>query len=292
MILIGSRALALRAPQLLSRPPLDYDFVCHETDAYEWLYDHGLHKSPVTQEGNKLIVEEHKIEFDLVTPGSSNEMLLDLAMKCGMATKFGHVPDLDLLFTIKSSHKHKKNSVHFLKTFRDYHTLKVAGATVRPEYQEFFKLREKETYNYAHPKLNQPKKMFFDESVVYTYDHDSIHRAVALQDRPAYTFFSKENEEVFSSKRKFYDQDRKIQLNSVVEESAVLAIERSLVPFPGAMSHKQAWLFAFSKVCTSIASGWWRAFAYDEGPEILNLYPADYWNRFETGLANGVVKRA
>ncbi len=292
MILIGSRALKLRAGSLLDREPRDFDFVSYENEAGAWLTNHNRES---VRESSKLISDgSPPVEFDLITPGSSNELLNVLVKsdKDTFETSFGLVPNLDILYTLKSSHKHRKNSPYFWKNLRDYHRMKGAGATVRPEYQAFLKLREKETYTYAHPNLMQGKKDFFDASVQYTYDHDSIHRAVALQDRPAYTYFAKENEEVFSSKTKFYEQSREIQLNSVVEESAVLAIERSLVPFPGKMTPKDAWLYALSKVCTSIASGWWRAFAYDNAPAILQMYPEGYYEKFQLGLASGIVKAA
>ncbi len=292
MILVGSRALKLRAGAILGRDPRDFDFIGHESEVNAWLPRVG---GKQYREGNKIIAEgDTPCEFDLITPGSSNELLNDLVKGDDdtFETSFGLVPNLDLLFTLKTSHRHKKNSPHFWKNLRDYHRMKGAGAKVRPEYQSFLKLREKETYTYAHPNLMQGKKNFFDASVQYTYDHDSIHRAVALQDKPAYTFFAKENEEVFSSKQKFFAQSREIQLNSVVEESAVLAIERSLVPYPGKMTHKDAWLYAFSKVCTSIASGWWRAFAYENAPAILQMYPEGYYENFQAGLARGIVKAA
>ena len=37
MILIGSRALMFRAPQLLKREPKDFDFIAYEDEAIEWL---------------------------------------------------------------------------------------------------------------------------------------------------------------------------------------------------------------------------------------------------------------
>lgn len=290
MILVGSRALKLRAGAVLDRDPRDFDFIGFEPEVEAWLPRVG---GKQYREGNKIIAEgETPCEFELITPGASNELLCDLVAGDSIETSFGLVPSLDLLFTLKTSHRHKKNSPHFWKTLRDYHRMKAAGAKVRPEYTEFLKLREKETYNYAHPNLMQKKTGFFTDNVKYTYDHDSIHEAVALQDKPAYRYFAKENEEVFSSKQKFLEQSREIQLNSVVEESAVLAIERSLVPFPGAMTHKQAWQFAFSKVCTSIASGWWRAFAYENAPAILKMYPEGYYENFQRGLTSGIVKLA
>ncbi len=290
MILVGSRALLLRSSTVLGRTPKDFDFIAYESETSAWLPRVG---GKQYREGNKIIAEgETPCEFDLITPGSSNELLNDLVKGDvdTFETSFGLVPNLDLLFTLKASHRYKKSSPHFWKNLRDYHRMKGAGAKVRPEYVDFMKLREKETYTYAHPNLMQGKKDFFDPSVQYTYDHDSIHRAVALQDRPAYTFFAKENEEVFSSKTKFYQQSRQIQLNSVVEESAVLAIERSLVPFPGKLTPKNAWLFAVSKVMTSIASGWWREFAYENAPAILQMYPEGYEQKFQRGLETGIVK--
>lgn len=288
MILIGSRALALRAPKLLARKPVDFDFVSEYHEADQWIRDNNRIFNRV--EGTKLISTDQNppIEFEIVTSGSSNE-LLESMVDNSMTTPFGRIPNLDTLFTLKSSHKHKKNSPHFWKTASDYHRMKGAGAKILPELHA---LREKESYAaQSHPVLMQGKKDFFkDDGIKYQYDHDSIHKAVALQAKPAYQFFAREGEEVFSSKTKFYDQPLEIQLNSVIEESAVLAVERSLVPFPGAMTHKQAWFFALSKVCTSIASGWWRAFAFDNLPAIVKLYPEGYHEKFIQGLAAGVVK--
>ncbi len=293
MILIGSRALALRAPQLLNREPVDFDFVCFEDEVDPWLAKHGVTGEKYREAGKIIVKGDSICEFDLIATGSSNDLLHSFVYGDSQTARvegFGMLPSLDVLFTIKSAHKHKKNSPYFWKTLADYHRMKSAGAKICNE--EFHRLREKETYNYAHPKLMQGKKSFFDESVKYTFDHDSIHEAVALGDKPAYRYFAKDNEEVFSSKLKFYQQPRQVQLNSVVEESAVLAIERSLIPFPGVLDHKSAWRFAFSKVCTSIASGWWRAFAYENAPEILTMYPSDYWDRFQSGLFRGIVRAA
>ncbi len=72
--------------------------------------------------------------------------------------------------------------------------MKKIGAKVRPEYETFLKLREKETYTYAHPKLNQSKDGFFaDDSIQYQYDHDTIHQSVARFERPAYTYYMKDS---------------------------------------------------------------------------------------------------
>jgi|SRR5579885_1297964 len=302
MILIGSRALALRASQALLRKPVDFDFVCTMEEFENWRSANsekaGTEKVyPVNAlDGSiKKMVAEGKTncEFEIIRPGTSSEMLVQMveADSETIETPFGKVPNFDLLFTLKTSHRYLKNSPHFWKTLVDYHVMKKLGAQVRPEYKDFLKLREKETYTYSHPKLNVNKDSFFaDDNIQYVYDHDTIHESVALYGKPAYTFYMKDGAQVQTDKAKFFACDRKIQLAGVIEESAVLAIERSLVPHPGVKSPEQAWRFALSKVCSSITSGWFREFAYENALEILKLYPEGYWDKFQKDVASGLVK--
>ena len=298
MILIGSRALALRAPRLLMRSPKDFDFICTKEEFDSWM-ETTAHKVKPTKvypecNGKKMIVEGNSnCEFELVQSGTSSEMLVSLVDQdpTTMDTSFGKVPNLDLLFCIKSSHKYLKNSPHFWKTLADYHVMKRYGAKVRPEYEAFLKLREKETYNYSHPKLNQSKDGFFaDDSIQYVYDHDTIHESVARGERPAYTYYMKDGEQVQCDKSKFFALPQEVRINGVIEEAAVLAIERSLVPHPGVWTPEYAWKFALAKVCSSITSGWFRAFAYENAIQILKLYPEGYWEKFQQDVASGKVK--
>ncbi len=298
MILIGSRALALRAPQILMRKPLDFDFVCTQQEFDSWLEQNSAKinakKIYPLMDGKKMIVEGDSIcEFEINVPGTSTEMLLDLVEGSpdSMETSFGDIPSLDMLFTIKSSHKYLKNSPHFWKTAFDYHRMKMLGAKVRPEYEAFLKLREKETYNYAHPKLNVSKDNFFkDDGLQYVWDHDDIHKSVAIYERPAYTYYLKEGAQVDCDKSKFFSISQDLRLAGVVEEAAVLAIERSLVPHPGVWTPEEAWHFALAKVCSSITSGWFRAFAYEHIFEVIKLYPKGYWDKFQKDVDEGKVK--
>lgn len=298
MILIGSRALALRAPRALGgREPKDFDFIGSRADWGQLVAKyHPIREWEISQKKRAMELDGGTIcEIELVERSPSGAAFAEIVESDARstATNFGLVPSLNLLFALKHSHRHLKNSPHFWKTLLDYHRMKDLGATIPEEHRAWLKLREKETYTYAHPKLNQDKKSFFaDDNIKYVYDHDTIHEAVAIGDRPAYRYYMKDGAEVQSDKAKFFACPREVQINSVLEESAVLAIERSLVPFPGHWSTKKAWHFAFSKVCTSIASGWWRAFAYDNAIEILQAFRDDYWQRFERGLEAGLVKRA
>lgn len=296
MILVGSRALVLRAPNLIARSPKDFDFVCTNDEFNSWMEKNSAKINPtkVYPEKNKMIVEgSTNCEFEITAPNTSTQMLIDLVEsdKETIDTPFGKVPNIDMLFTIKSSHKYLKNSPHFWKTMVDYHIMKRAGAVVRPEYQAFLKQREKETYTYSHPKLNQSKDDFFsDANISYVWDHDDIHKSVAIGDRPAYTYYMKDGSEVQCDKNKFFALPQEVRLNGVIEEAAVLAIERSLVPHPGVWTPEYAWKFALSKVCSSITSGWFRSFSYNNCLEVLKFYPNGYWEKFQQDVASGLVK--
>lgn len=297
MILIGSRALYIRAPHLLRRKPVDFDFIATKNEFDIWMKKNSSKINPtkIYQEKNKMIVEgSSNCEFEIIEPNTSSD-LINKAVKNdpnSIDTPFGLVPNLDMLFTIKKSHRYLRNSPHFWKTLLDYHTMKLFGAKVRDEYKDLFKLREKETYWYKHPKLNQSKQNFFaDDQIEYKYDHDTIHQSVARMEKPAYTYYMKDGAEVDCDKNKFFNVvSQEVRLNGVVEEAAVLAIERSLVPHTGVWTPEYAWRFALSKVCSSITSGWFREFAYENALDILPRYPEGYWEKFQEDVKTGLVK--
>ena len=286
------------------RAPLDFDFVCTKQEAFAWLEKNSA-KIEITKEpyyesfggvaARKLIVEANTpIEFELIEPGNTSEIIQQLVENNSesIETPFGWVPTFDLLFTIKKSHRYLKNSPHFWKTLADYHIMKRLGAKVRPEYETFLKLREKETYYYKHPKLNVSKDQFFaDDGLQYEVEHDDIHESVKRYDKPAYLYYMKDGEQVLTDKAKFFTCAREIQLAGVVEEAATLAIERSLIPHPGVWTPEFAWKFALAKVCSSITSGWFREFAYENALEILKLYPNGYWEKFQQDRADGKVRQ-
>lgn len=298
MIIIGSLALKMRAPYLLDRNPADTDFICTFDEYNHWLAENDQDIIETIHLENKFIVKKvsGNYEFDICNNNSS-QVFSELVATDKETFKFKNnylLPNLDLLFALKASHRFKKNSVHFWKNLFDYHRMKDAGAKIRPEYQEFFKLREKESYAYKHPNLSVSKKDFFSEvhGVQYQYDHDSIHAAVAHFEKPAYTYYAKDNEEVKSDKAKFFALPEEYRLWGAIEESCVLALERSIIPYPGVLSLKKAWTVAFSKVCTSITSGWFREYCYENAMNIIPMYPENYYNQFKIGLEKGIIKNA
>ena len=200
----------------------------------------------------------------------------------------------NVCYTLKMSHRYLKNSPHFLKTMHDIHILRSYQCEIPDVLKEWFKERERETYFYKHPKLNQKKDDFFnpDDGVIYKYDHDSIHQAVALFDRPAYTYYKDDQAEVWCSSEKFFNLQEEIRLAGVYEESAVLALERCLIPFDFNPSPTQAFKKALEKVCTSITSGWFRKYAWENYYKVYEMHrndPMKFVDNFYRGLKEGVV---
>lgn len=319
MLLIGSRALVANNPELEGiRKCVDWDFICTIEQFTAW-HKHNredLQFAVPTQQGKYYHARDKdgmNYEFELAWPGTTAETLLNAygLLDFKWKAEIGPVPALNTdLLLIKLSHRYKRNSPHFLKTMSDIKFLREKvekqgyGYWInREDNAALLKAREAESYTYAHPKLNVTSKDFFTgDGVNYVYDHDSIHEAVALlrnmvdfednwddcEPMPAYTYYMKDGSEVMTSKEKFFAVDERIRLYGVYEESCVLALERSQIPHglgkEGGPSARWSFEMALMKVCTSITSGWFREYAWENYQKVLDLYNElgenDYIERF------------
>jgi hypothetical protein len=307
MLLIGSHALKYYIPDMPTTNRFkDFDLICtyEEFDKFAKYNATKLRECYPIDSGKKMIVKTEScvIEFEIAWPGSTGEELLNYFKNKEQywdtfSTPFAdfevRIPKLNSLFALKMSHRFLKNSPHFLKTMRDIQLMKANGASISDDLKDWFKRREKETYNYKHPNLNQGKAGFFNknEGVTYVYDHDSIHVAMAQMEKPAYEYYKGDTAEVFCSKQKFFDADEMVRLYGVLEESYVLALERSQVPFSKKVSPEWSFFKALEKVCTSITSGWFRAYAWDNYDKVVSLYDPNYVNKFWDAVEKGIVKK-
>lgn len=304
--MIGSNALRMYIP--LVRKSKDYDIIGTYDDVVKYVErimrgaflggEEPYSFYPINS-GKKIIARRGTliIEAEIAWPGSTAEKLLNIIKsdsKTYNDTNYYNclIPSLDVLYMLKMSHRFLKDSPHFLKTMEDIWEMRCSNAKIREEHMEFFKEREKETYTYSHPKLNQDKKNFFSgDGIKYMFDHDSIHESMKLMERPAYTYFKPENSEVWCSKEMFFECDEEIRINAVLEESLVLALERSQIPFPKTKpinSFKKA----LEKVCTSITSGWFREYAWDHYDDVMLKFDkvrSDYVEKFWKDVESGIV---
>ena len=288
MLTIGSHALSHYTD--VKRVMRDSDFIAYADDVYAFV--RSLKRSNLLKtarpfnEGKKFFVEDNFgriYEFEIAWPDSSAEELLKLCKVHGGETPV--IPSLNVLYALKMSHRYLRNSPHFKKTHSDIMLMRSLGAAIDDSLTDWYKRREAETYNYAHPKLNVSKSDFFNgDGVEYVYDHDVIHEVMAHLGAPAYTFFKDDQAEVFCSKSKFEAQPLKTRLYAVLEETQVLALERSQIPFDYKHDPRKSFDMAHEKVCTSITSGWFREFAWEHYSHVQAMYEDDYVSRFRAAM--------
>lgn len=276
MLLIGSKALKQHCPDFRNGP--DSDFMAYENEVIDFANSLGVCKIIKTNYNHVKFTKGNDIyEFELIQPNTSSEIIVK-----NHANSNKSVADLDTLLLLKMSHRYKKNSVHFLKTMRDIQYLRKAGAKIADN--KLLKMRERETYNYNHPNLNQNKASFFTDTIPYQYDHDSIHRTVAIADKPAYLSYLKDDAEVACDKSKWDRLPERIKLNGVTEECYVLALERSIIPFK--TDPYKAFLKSLEGVCTRITSGWFREYAWENYDNVIANYDPSFVHKFHNALNN------
>lgn len=321
MLLIGSQAMKTYFEDY--REPRDTDIIATYDEFNQWVKNRKANENDIVRcvplSGNKFHVRTKdgwNYEFEIAWEGSSAAMLLNqYQMGDDQAL---HIPMLYDLLMLKESHKYLKNNPHFLKTMGDIQMMRqelqissVMEGIGKWEL-EFFRKREEETYTYKHPKLDVSKGEFFTDDVPYIYDHDSIHLTQALMSKtvsipcpdgiegccvyhcqytptPAYSFYMQDGAQVMTDKEKFFSVSNQIRLYGVYEESCVLALERSQIPYglgkEGGPTPRKSFLYALEKVCTSITSGWFRSYAWESYDKVIEIYEHlgedDYIKRFE-----------
>jgi hypothetical protein len=294
------------------RTPGDLDVFCTAeefTNGVKFLISKGWKIKELSFKKNKGIVKVQRKNETMIVEASyidgegglteSNKEIYEYCKENSprlIATSFGNaiVAPAIILYLMKVSHKFKKDCPHFLKTRSDilyFESNENLDAfwefTESPELQLMLAKRQKLTYTNSLPKLNTDKKEFFTDSVPYKYDHDTIHEAVKMLDKPAYMYYIKDGEQVLCDMQKFKELPEIVKLCGVLEESFVLALERAIIPFGTAP--KRAFDIALQKVCTSITSGPFRQYAWENYDKVQDLYHESFVTKFNTALSEGKI---
>lgn len=299
MLIIGSVAATILShlnTEFLVLPPKDLDMVMTIDDANIFIRrNKHLFIDIYTKGDNRYIIKRtngEMIEIEVAYgDNSSTDKLLDLECLYGCPVneignisvlrglrfhKMVNFASLELLYTLKLSHRFLRNSPFFNKTRNDilyYESLGYSLEKLPRVLKDFLEVRERETYKYKHPNLNQPAKDFFNtQNFTYMYNHDDIHDAIKWYHQPAYLFFLEPGSEVKCSRELFELLPMEIKLAAVVEEACVLALERSLIPHGFHINNFKIFKYALEKVCTSITSGWFREFAWRNYDAAISLY--------------------
>lgn len=303
MLLVGSKALICYDKKYIcpnAKRHWDTDIICSYEDYQKFEQTISGEKKIIPNKNGKNIAiiskEKGVFDFEIALSGSSGELLIQLVKEHQLGKLVDKRLDMyaanpNVVFALKKSHRFLKDSPHFLKTMYDFKYLRdEMGCSVPEILKEFYTKREKDTYNYSHPKLNVTKNDFFQDT--YQYDHDSIHEQVKMLEHPAYWYFKEEKAEVKCSRKLFEEQTEEVKLYSVLEETYVLALERSQIPnrHKPVWSPKKSFEFALFKLCTSISSGWWRNYAYEQFYKVKEMYNPEYASNFFKKADAGLVK--
>lgn len=308
MLAIGSLALNKIQGVNDTKELSDYDFIATPSELNDLICYFGeklIHlKTPSKYKKILFIIGQPPIEIEIARDNNSAEQLLNIIKNEKFADnliycygeKFGNFviyPTIDVLYALKLSHRFLKNSPHFIKTMRFIQDYRINRRYNIPiELEEWFKIREEETYNYKHPNLKKNKEEFFsNDGVNYIFEHDSIHEAVKLGTIPAYKLAKNNENDVSLSKEKFFNLSKNEQLNTVHEEAYVLALERSLIPSNFKNNYLESFRTALEKICTSISSGWWREFAWENYDELYYRYSDRFVYDFLMAYYQGNLKK-
>lgn len=294
-VLIGSKVLEyldIKVDRVIN----DYDYMATRSEYNLFITvnkDTIVHIKPTRFGYAVFIVGKGIYEFEIVD-GRSAQIFYD---RYNMHENENYA-DINGLYTLKMSHRFLRNSPHFKKTMSDIHLLRNLGAEIPDDLKEFYKLRMKETYNYPTPKLARNKIDFFEnkqegynDQTYMIYDHDTIHEAIKLYDKPAYDYIKVDEADVLCSKDLWNKQPEYIKLATVYEEACVLALERHQLPNNFIPDARKSFIMALEKICTSVASGWWRSYAYESFNNVIVLFDKEeakmsYITKFKTALQN------
>lgn len=196
------------------------------------------------------------------------------------------------LAIIKRSHLHRDLS--FAKHITHYHKkLMPLVGKFSPEDIQVLDERTrltKDRFPFNHPKLNVTVPEFFDDRVTKIFPHDWLHQVVAFNEVPIYTKMQRNPEMAWCS-QDMWDTFTDVEKQQcVAEEAMVIAIERFLVPSDWKKPYRLSYMKSLEKVCTTLCSGWFRDYAIDNYPAIVDLFDSVNFDEIREKILTTVPK--
>lgn len=249
-LLIGSRALAMFSDNIKIKETTDYDVISLEPiEGTEWHKPDFLLNHEIEQ-----YATDYKFSF--------NGKAIYVVNPFGLAIiKRSHLWR-NLSFQKHITHYHKSCLADFRTRFTDLDEM-LLGLRTRMTHLEFPQ---------GNPNLNQSVGDFFDDAVTKKYNHDYLHELVAFYSRPLYTRLQHNSTSAWCDIDLWHKLTFDEKIRCVAEETYVISIERFLVPKEWDYPYRLAYTKSLDKVCTTLCSGWFREFAIDNYPSILNLF--------------------
>ena len=266
-VLVGSRALEFWVDGFTCRPDADIDLIVEpeEKEHYNSLPNVDAHS---TEELNNHIMCLQYVR------GLGDEQVIPGVGICNVMSMQGlAVMKRSHLWRERNFDKHITMYHKHLEKHLNYSSLELGILEERTKLSY-------ELFGNRHPNLNQSNKDFFDDKVVKKFDHDWIHELVAYYDRPLFERLKHRGEEqsAWCAKDLWFRLPERDKTRCVAEEAHVIACERFMIPNDWQYSSKKAYYQAVRKVCTTLCSGWFRDWAIDHFPEVLEHYSETKFN--------------
>lgn len=261
-ILIGSRALAYWCPDFKLKDNADWDVISDEPiEGTEWHDPDLLNNRAFGRYATNVKVWHN------------GEILYVMDMFGLAIIKRSHLwRDLSFQKHITMYHKHLVWATQ-LWTDTDRQLMKDRAYMTRIAYPQ------------GNPNLMQSKEAFFDDAVTKKYDHDHLHELVAYYDKPLYTKLLRDPTLAWCEKDLWLGLHHEDKIKCIAEEAHVIAIERFMVPNSWKYPSKLAYIKAVDKVCTTLCSGWFRDYAIDHYPEVVQSFNQDKFNHVKKEIS-------
>ncbi len=294
MLITGSRALNYHFPNY--KKEIDWDFIGTKKEVLHWFGEKNITPDIKIFSNLKVyttVIDSVIYEFEIAEEGYSGYEYLEASKNEEFSLEYAN---LNVLFSMKKSHIHQP--INFNKHIEDYHFLKNCLVIDHLEYITKKRIKETDTrLKSKTPKLNQTVDEFVKESqsvLNRIYDHDDLHKIVAYYNEPLYFKIQPSHDVVMCSKKLWDKLNYEDKIKCIHEEAFVIALERKIIPMlfqKGDLYTKEkAVKWALMRICTTLASGWFREFAIENYFQIVNRINYIFIDNFFEKYENNTIK--
>lgn len=184
--------------------------------------------------------------------------------------------DPNLLYTIKVSHA--AWDINWTKHVKDIMFLQSMGCELDKTFYELLIKDWKLIHGKKKFNFNKPHNELFKDSVNRKYSHDDLHMTLKFNDEPMYKKVLKNSDKALCDKSLFNTLSEKLKLELAIEEVAVIAYERYVLPCK--MPLKLAIPKAYQDLVTHMTKGWFNLYLIEHCKDIIFLhkYHQDYFH--------------
>jgi len=233
------------------------------------------------------------------TPGAM--FIAANAAEAPLATPAGALPAARLTSLLLISRACLLDARGWLPRMQEFQRLRPfvsAAAITPPEEAAYAALRrevEARTPPVHRASMRAPNEAFFGEfkhDDIRLYEHDDLHRTTCYYDEPLYLKAKDDRSLAIIPRHNFERMSHLDRSRLVREECHAIALERVVIParalnLPCNPDH--AYLYALHRICTDLATGWFRDFAIESFDE-LAAADTDFAGRFDDAVGAGVVR--